>query len=150
MLTVPCGTNCGPVAYPLAAVSDGALAGCNPPPGTCLPVCIHTVTCVTTNACAEVECKFTVTVLKDDPNPRLSIKRDGRFVVICWPKTCACYPLQRAPSLNPPIIWTDVAVTPEDGFDSWCVRLPRDQCHRFLRLIKWRAAADRAAAASAG
>lgn len=214
VLTVPCGTNCVPAAYPLPAVSDGALAGCNPPPGTCLPVGVHTVTCVATNACrdrdvcrfevrviegqgqppvircpqdmvvvacsndcavvdyprpvvvngalakcdppsgsclpvgetivrcyatnacAEVECKFTVTVLKDDPNPRLSIKRDGRFVVICWPKTCACYQLQSAPSLNPPIIWSDVAVTPENGFDSWCVRLPTDQRHRFFRLIK--------------
>ncbi len=31
---------------------------------------------------------------------------------------------------------TDVPVTPDDGFDSWCVRLPIDQRHRFFRLIQ--------------
>jgi hypothetical protein len=136
MVVVACSNDCAVVHYPAPAVVNGALAKCDPPSGSCLPVGETIVRCYATNACAEVECKFTVTVLKDDPRPRLSIKRDGRFVVICWPKTCACYKLQSTSSLNPPIVWTDVAVTPDDGFDSWCVRLPIDRRHRFFRLIK--------------
>jgi hypothetical protein len=136
MVVVACSNECAVVHYPAPIVVNGALVKCDPPPGSCLPPGVHTIRCEASNACATAECKFTVTVLKDDPNPKLSIKRDGRFVVICWPKTCACYKLQSTRDLNPPILWTDVAQTPDDAFDSWCVRLPIDQRHRFFRLIK--------------
>jgi len=134
MVVVACSNECAVVTYPAPVVVNGTLIKCEPPSGSCLPVGQHIVRCVASNACEEVECKFTVTVLKDDPRPKLTIKRDGRFVVICWPKTCACYKLQSTRSLNPPILWTDVAVAPDDAFDSWCVRLPIDRRHRFFRL----------------
>ncbi len=136
MVVVACSNECAVVTYPTPVVVNGTLIKCDPPSGTCLPVGEHIIHCVASNACAEVECRFKVTVLKDDPRPKLTIKRDGRFVVICWPKTCACYKLQSTRNLNSPILWTDVAVTPDDAFDSWCVRLPIDQRHRFFRLIK--------------
>lgn len=135
-VVVACSNECAIVHYPAPVVVNGALAKCDPPPGSCLPPGVHTIRCEATNACDAAKCEFKVTVLKDEPNPRLSIKRDGRFVIICWPKTCTCYKLQSTRSLNPPIIWTDVPVTPDDGFDSWCVRLPIDQRHRFFRLIQ--------------
>jgi hypothetical protein len=212
VVTIPCGSNCVPVFYPAPPVINGVLAGCNPPPGTCLPVGIHNITCVATNDCerdtctfqvrvvpgqdqppiircpqditvvacsndcaivhyaapvvingvlvkceppsgacfpigattvvcvasndcGRSECKFEVRVLPDS-RPVLSIKREGRYVVICWPKTCACYKLQSTRSLNPPIVWTDVPGTPDDHGDSWCVRLPIEARHRFFRLIK--------------
>ncbi len=135
MVVVACSNDCAVVHYPAPLVVNGSLVKCDPPAGSCLPVGVNIVRCFATNACAEVECKFTVTVLPDR-RPELSIKRDGRFVVICWPKTCACYKLQSTRSLNTPIIWTDVDVTPDDGFDSWCVRIPIDQRHRYFRLVK--------------
>lgn len=136
MVVVACSNECAVVHYPAPLVVNGSLVKCDPPSGSCLPPGVHTIRCEASNACATVECKFTVTVLKDDPRPKLTIKRDGRFVIICWPKTCACYKLQSTRSLNPPIIWTDVAATPDDSFDSWCVRLPIEARHRFFRLIK--------------
>ena len=136
MVVVACSNECAVVHYSAPIVVNGELVKCDPPSGSCLPPGAHIVRCYATNACAAVECKFTVTVLKDDPRPKLTIKRDGRFVVICWPKTCACYKLQSTRSLNTPIIWTDVDVTPDDGFDSWCIRIPIDQRHRYFRLIK--------------
>src|ERR1043166_5394305 len=33
-----CSSNCVPISYPFPPVSNGTLAGCNPRPGTCLPV----------------------------------------------------------------------------------------------------------------
>jgi hypothetical protein len=76
-----------------------------------------------------------VTVLPDRL-PELRIKRDGHEVVICWPKTCACYRLQTTRSLNPRILWVDVPVIPEDAGDSWCVRLPIEGPHQFFRLLR--------------
>jgi len=93
------------------------------------------VVCRAKDECGnESKCSFTVTVV-DDRKPKLSIRRDGRFVVICWPKTCSCYKLQSTRSFSPPIVWTDVATAPDEGFDSWCVRLPIDERHRFFRLV---------------
>ena len=136
MVVVACSNECAVVTYPRPVVLNGGEVRCDPPSGSCLPPGVHTVRCEASNDCGTSECKFTVTVLKDDPRPKLTIKRDGRFVVICWPKTCACYKLQSTRNLNPPILWTDVAQTPDDAVDSWCVRLPIDQRHRFFRLIK--------------
>ena len=63
VLTVPCGTNCVPVAYPLPTVVNGTLLGCFPPPGTCLGVGTHVVTCRAMNQCQQiVGCEFTVEV----------------------------------------------------------------------------------------
>lgn len=108
---------------------------CNPPSGTFFPLGTTVVICRATDDCGnESKCSFTVTVV-DDRKPKLSIRRDGRFVIVCWPKTCSCYKLQSTRSLNPPIVWTDVATVPDEGFDSWCVRLPIDERHRFFRLV---------------
>ena len=60
--TVSCGSDCVPISYPLPTVQNGALAGCTPPPGTCLPVGFHTVTCVATNDCSETKCEFRIEV----------------------------------------------------------------------------------------
>ena len=136
MVVVACSNECAVVTYPRPVVLNGGEVRCDPPSGSCLPPGVHTIRCEASNECGTSECKFTVTVLKDDPRPKLTIKRDGRFVIICWPKTCACYKLQSTRSLNPPILWTDVAQTPDDAFDSWCVRLPIEARHRFFRLIK--------------
>jgi len=136
MVVVACSNECAVVTYPRPVVLNGGEVRCDPPSGSCLPPGVHTIRCEASNECGTSECKFTVTVLKDDPRPKLTIKRDGRFVIICWPKTCACYKLQSTRDLNPPIVWTDVAATPDDAFDSWCVRLPIEARHRFFRLIK--------------
>jgi hypothetical protein len=109
---------------------------CNPPSGSFFPLGSTVVMCRAVDDCGnEARCFFTVSVLNDRP-PHLSIKRDGRYVIICWPKTCSCYRLQYARNLNRPIVWTDVAVAPDDSGDSWCVRVPADERHRFFRLIR--------------
>jgi hypothetical protein len=132
---VACSNDCAIVAYPPPVVINGVLVKCDPPSGTCFPVGVTIVNCIASNPCARAECKFTVRVLPDS-RPTLSIRRDGHDVVICWPKTCRCYKLQTTLSLNPPILWVDVPVAPDDNGDSWCVRLPIDNRHRFFRLIK--------------
>jgi hypothetical protein len=132
---VACSNDCAVVDYPAPVVINGVLVKCDPPSGTCFPIGMTIVNCEASNACARAECKFTVRVLPDS-HPVLSVKRDGRYVVICWPKTCACYKLQSTRSLNPPIVWTDVPGTPDDNGDSWCVRLPIEPRHRFFRLVK--------------
>ncbi len=70
VLTAPCGTNCAPAVYPAPSVVNGALAGCTPPPGTCLPVGLQTVTCIATNRCGERDvCQFQVRVIQEQGNP---------------------------------------------------------------------------------
>jgi hypothetical protein len=132
---VACSNDCEVVHYPPPVVIGGVLVKCEPPSGTCFPIGVTTVNCVASNSCGRSECKFDVRVLRPG-RPVLSIKRDGHFVVICWPKTCECYKLQSTRSLNPPRVWTDVPVVPDDHGDSWCVRLPIEPRHRFFRLIK--------------
>jgi hypothetical protein len=132
---VACSNDCAIVVYPPPVVINGVLVKCEPPSGSCFPVGVTVVNCIASNSCARAECKFTVRVIPDS-RPTLSIRRDGHYVIICWPKTCRCYKLQSTLSLNPPIIWVDVPVAPDDNGDSWCVRLPIDARHRFFRLIK--------------
>jgi Family of unknown function (DUF6345)/HYR domain len=132
---VACSNDCAIVLYPAPVIINGALVKCDPPSGTCFPIGTTIVNCEASNACARAECKFTVSVLPDS-RPTLSIKREGRYVIICWPKTCACYKLQSTLSLSRPLVWVDVPGTPDDHGDSWCVRLPIEPRHRFFRLIK--------------
>ena len=69
VLRVPCDTNCIPLAYTPPPVSNGVLIGCNPPPGTCLPLGNYTVTCRASNLCNTVECAFAVNVLPLNNQP---------------------------------------------------------------------------------
>lgn len=70
VFTVPCDTNCVPVTYPLPNVSNGTLIGCTPPPGTCLPVGLHTVVCRARNECGVVVgCEFQIRVIQGQGEP---------------------------------------------------------------------------------
>jgi hypothetical protein len=63
-ITAPCGSNCVPVSYPPPFVANGVLESCNPPPGTCLPIGLHTVVCRATNDCGTVaSCEFQIRVV---------------------------------------------------------------------------------------
>jgi len=84
VVTVPCGSNCVPVVYPLPTVSNGTLIGCNPPQGTCLPVGLHPVICRATNACGErAECEFTVRVIQGQGQPPVIRCPDDITVTAC-------------------------------------------------------------------
>jgi len=133
---VACSNDCEVVNYPAPVVIGGVLVKCDPPSGTCFPIGTTVVSCEASNICGRSECKFTVTVLRDPGRPKLDIKHEGRFVIICWPKTCRCYKLQSTRSFSVPIVWTDVQGAPEDHGDSWCVRLPIEPRYRFFRLIR--------------
>jgi hypothetical protein len=126
------------ITYVVTATDNSGVAptiACNPPSGAFFPLGTTIVVCRAIDDCGnESKCSFTVTIV-DDRKPKLSIRRDGTYVVICWPKTCSCYKLQSTWSLNPPIVWTDVATIPDDNGDSWCVRIPTDRRHRFFRLV---------------
>lgn len=66
---------CEIVRYPKPEVLNGALAFCEPPPGTCFKPGETIVTCVATNECGRTECKFTVTV-KPKPQPIIRCPQD--------------------------------------------------------------------------
>lgn len=67
--TVPCGSNCVPVFYPDPPVLNGALIGCNPPSGACLPVGNYFVICRASNECGTVGCEFPVNVIQGQGEP---------------------------------------------------------------------------------
>jgi len=92
---VPCDSNCVPVNYPLPPVSNGVLVGCTPPPGTCLPVGIYTVTCKATNDCSAAECKFTIRVIPLDGQPPVINCPSNITVTVECGKDCVTvnYPL---------------------------------------------------------
>ena len=53
IVIAPCGSNCVPVTYGLPPVVGGTLIGCSPPPGSCFPLGLTTVTCLATNLCGD-------------------------------------------------------------------------------------------------
>ncbi|MBI5384585.1 MAG: HYR domain-containing protein [Verrucomicrobia bacterium] len=113
--TVPCGSNCVPVFYPVPTVSNGALVGCQPPSGACLPVGDHFVICRATNECGQVAgCEFAVHVQEGQGHPpvincpsNITVRtcKDCEVVVYpaavvvngtllgCTPPSGSCFPL---------------------------------------------------------
>jgi hypothetical protein len=82
---------CEVVKYPLPVVTGGSLAFCNPPPGTCFPLGVTTVTCMATNECGlQAECVFTVTVR---PRPQVSIQCPTAPITVRIPCTSNCVPV---------------------------------------------------------
>lgn len=67
--TIPCGSNCVPVFYPLPTVVNGALESIFPPPGTCLPEGVHVITARATNECGAALCEFPIRVVKGQGEP---------------------------------------------------------------------------------
>ena len=70
--TVPCEKECVVVNYPRPGVSGGVLVSCTPPPGSCLPVGIHSVICVAKDECGhETKCEFSIRVIRGQGTPPL-------------------------------------------------------------------------------
>lgn len=103
--TKPCGSNCVPVTYPLPTVSNGTLAGCTPPPGTCLPVGLFTVNCIATNDCGmKAECSFQIRVLQGQgENPTITCPSN---IVVTAPCASNCVPV----SYPAPVVGNGVLV----------------------------------------
>jgi hypothetical protein len=128
-------SNCVPLVFPRPTVINGTLLGCNPPPGTCLPVGTYTVTCVASNACGRSTCEFRVRVIKGDEVPHMTVTQEHGYLVVCWTKTCKCFKLQVARQLTSPLVWTDVTDEPLDLGDRYCVRVPIGAGMLFFRLV---------------
>jgi hypothetical protein len=65
--------------------------------------------------------------------PQLSINRYEDEVVLAWPANTAAFTLQSTASLDPPIIWSAVALAPivTGGENRWTTKLPyREQYYR--------------------
>ena len=107
-VTIPCGTNCVPVTYPLPIVTGGTLIGCTPAPGTCLPVGIHTVTCRARNQCGVVVgCEFQIRVLQSQGEPPSIVCPQDILVTTCSNCTVVNFPAPivvdgSAPVCTPP------------------------------------------------
>lgn len=115
VLTVPCGSNCVPIVYPLPTVSNGTLAGCIPPIGTCLPVGSHVVVCRATNECGViVGCTFDIRIIQGQGEPPRIICPSN---IVVW----TCDTIGRPVNYPPPIVFpgTDpnptVSCTPPSG-----------------------------------
>jgi len=93
VLTIPCGSNCVPISYPMPIVNNGVLIGCNPPPGTCLPAGVYPVTCHASNACARVECEFLIRVIPSEGQPP-SIQCPTNPIVNTVPCGSNCVPVK--------------------------------------------------------
>jgi len=110
-LTVPCGTNCVPAAYPAPTVVNGTLIGCSPAPGTCLPVGQHVVTCRAMNQCQQVVgCEFTIEVRPGQGEPPV-IRCPQDITVTTCITNC------QSVTYAPPVVvnGTLVACTPPSG-----------------------------------
>ena len=98
VFTVPCGSNCVPVIYPAPIVLNGELVGCTPRSGTCLPVGVHTITCVATNRCGERDaCEFVVRVVQGQGEPPVIRCPNDLTVLTCSNCVPVLYP---APSVS--------------------------------------------------
>jgi hypothetical protein len=113
--TVPCGTNCVPVFYPVPTTSSGVAAVCNPPSGTCLPVGVYGVVCMLSNDCGVAACQFAIEVRPGQGHPpQIGCPQDitvntcqtncvvvtypapiatAGAVVQCFPPSGTCFPL---------------------------------------------------------
>jgi hypothetical protein len=112
IVNVPCTstTNCVPVFYPLPVVVNGVLVGCTPPPGTCLPIGLHVVTCIATNECGKSACEFTIRVQSVAQPPSI-ICPSNRIVTLPCGSNCV-------PVFYPPptvLNGTLVSCTPPSG-----------------------------------
>lgn len=97
---VRCPADCKVANYPLPAVTNGTLASCTPPPGTCIPVGITVVTCRATNLCgASAQCQFNVHSNLRDSRQTPGFRPDfsgGAALISCG---SACVPMY----YNPPV-----------------------------------------------
>ncbi len=91
VFTIPCGSNCVPVVYPLPTVSNGALESCNPPSGTCLPEGVHPVICRVTNDCGTARCEFVVRVNRGPGSPPQIRCPDDLLITTCSNSTRVFY-----------------------------------------------------------
>ena len=92
VVTLPCGSNCVPIVYPLPTVSNGTLVNCTPPPGTCLPVGIYVVSCYATNSCGQsTKCEFQVRVIQGQGAP--PIINCPSNIVVTAPCASNCVPV---------------------------------------------------------
>ena len=105
---------CLKLEFPRPVVENGAIAFCDPAPGTCLQPGIHVITCVATNECGRSACKFTVTVRPEASEPEIKCPRNvivescesncqkveyanpivvNGTLVSCVPPSGSCFPL---------------------------------------------------------
>jgi hypothetical protein len=78
-LTLTTCSNTAVLTYPPPVVNPpGTPFICLPPPGTIVPLGVHTVTCIASNACGRMECSFKVTVR---PAPQVGILCPSNQVV---------------------------------------------------------------------
>ncbi len=78
-----CSTNCLIVDYPMPVVPPGASIRCNPPPGSCFPLGLTTVSCAASNECGTVGCEFPVTVQLDSRPLSISCPTNHIVVIQC-------------------------------------------------------------------
>jgi hypothetical protein len=103
-------SNCVPVTYPAPVVVNGVLVGCFPPPGTCFPIGVTSVSCIASNPCGQVECKFDIAVRKMPPP---SILCPTNPIVVTAPCGSNCVPVFYPP---PPVVdGTLVGCNPPSG-----------------------------------
>ena len=107
---------------------------CTPASGSFFTLGTNTVTCVAVDESGNSNsCSFTVTVTDPTP-PVLSIHRQDRDVLICWPLTCTRFILEQKTDLNPVTRWEAIGtpVIPINGGN--CVSLPIGTNNLFFRL----------------
>ena len=84
VLTLRCGSNCVPIAYPPPVVVNGKLESCTPAPGTCLPAGVHTIKCRATNECGDsANCGFDIRIVTGQGVPPQIRCPQDMFVWTC-------------------------------------------------------------------